>query len=223
MARVDELAAFHKIALWIVENRQAPPRYNARVGREERPIRSPTRDPGPQGPGPRRGGKPQEGRRRASGDAGSSAGETLKRTLLRPQGRSGEAHERRGREADPTAAEGRALEGERPGGDRRPRAPHRVRGRTDSRREQGSGAGWPPALRGEGGPPNGRRAARSERATALREGKPLKVESQERYRDETSPERSRGAETGESVRNAGAGAWRARQRPRHADPRFRKR
>lgn len=58
---------------------------------------------------------------------------------------------------------------------------------------------------------NGKRGKGLERGPALREGKTLKVESQERYRDEISPERFRGAEAGESVRNAAAGAWQARK------------
>ena len=39
--------------------------------------------------------------------------------------------------------------------------------------------------------------------------KALKAKSQERHRDETSPERCCGVQTGESVRNAEAGRWRA--------------
>jgi hypothetical protein len=38
---------------------------------------------------------------------------------------------------------------------------------------------------------NGKRGRSFERGSALREEKTLKVESQERYRDETSPERFR--------------------------------
>ena len=37
--------------------------------------------------------------------------------------------------------------------------------------------------------------------------KALKAKPQERYRDETSPERGCGVETGEGVRNAEAGRW----------------
>jgi hypothetical protein len=50
-----------------------------------------------------------------------------------------------------------------------------------------------------------------ERRSALREGKTLKVESQERYRGEMTLERFREEETGESVRNAEAGPRRARK------------
>jgi len=70
---------------------------------------------------------------------------------------------------------------------------------------------------------NGKRGRGVERRSALREGKTLKVETQERYRDETSPERFREAKAGESVRNAEAGPWWARKSPRQTDSRFRKR
>jgi hypothetical protein len=63
---------------------------------------------------------------------------------------------------------------------------------------------------------NGRRGEGPERGPALREdedpGGP--GQAQERYRDEISPERFRGEQTGESVRNAEAGPWRVRQHPR---------
>lgn len=82
---------------------------------------------------------------------------------------------------------------------------------TDSRREQTSGAARScVAFTGARGSGNGKRGTGLERGSALREGKTLKVESQERYRDEISPERCREAKAGESVRNAGAGPWRAR-------------
>lgn len=82
---------------------------------------------------------------------------------------------------------------------------------TDSRREQTSEAGRAcVAFTGARGSRNGTRGRVLERGSALRVGNTLKVESQERYRDETGPDRFREAKTGESVRNAGAGPWWAR-------------
>jgi hypothetical protein len=71
---------------------------------------------------------------------------------------------------------------------------------TDSRREQTSEAGRARvAFTGARGSRNGKRGAVFERGSALREEKTLKVESQERYRDEIGPERFREAKAGESV------------------------
>jgi len=82
---------------------------------------------------------------------------------------------------------------------------------TDSRREQTSEADRARvAFTGARGFRNGKRGRGLERGPALREEKTLKVESQERYRDEIGPERFREAKAGESVRNAGAGPWWAR-------------
>jgi hypothetical protein len=65
---------------------------------------------------------------------------------------------------------------------------------TDSRREQTSEADRARvAFTGARGSRNGKRGRDLERGPALREEKTLKVESQERYRDEIGPERSREA------------------------------
>jgi len=138
--------------------------------------------------------------------------ETLQRTLpVALVASGGQAHERRRREAGAAAGGGRAPEGQRPGGYRPPNGLHRP---PTERIPGGSKPLKPIGLaspsRAHAGLDNGKRGRGLERGSALREGKTLKVESQERYRDEISPERCREAKAGESVRNAGAGPWRAR-------------
>jgi hypothetical protein len=66
--------------------------------------------------------------------------DTLKRPCSPPHGGGCEAYERTGREADPTAAEERALEGKRPGGYRPAGRPKNLLEGADSRREETSGA-----------------------------------------------------------------------------------
>lgn len=116
---------------------------------------------------------------------GPPLADTLKRRCAPPHGPARKAHERKGREADPTAEEGRAFEGMRPGG-------YRSR----------SGFG-PPLTRipGESKPLQPSRSRESavgerqernglERGTALREDQDPEGpgKSQERYRGAINPE-----------------------------------
>jgi len=180
---------------------------------------------------PRRGAAPRERRARHPHDRHSGVGarrraEGRPRQAAVPNHAGGAPARRRVVRAarDPGGGEAQEGNGRRP---RRNSAPPR----TDSRGEQGpEGAraprdrslatgtrapAGPPAPRTVGGRPRRERhegKGRREGGTAPREGKPLKGEAQERYRDGTSPEGAgrskpaRGCETLEPERSREVGA-----------------
>jgi len=161
----------------------------------------------------RRGGKAQRGRRSARRNAGPPASRnSAAHASRRPRGFGRPSA---GEEAPGSRCRGRRGESPRGSKARRVSAAERaspLADGTDSRREQTSEADRARvAFTGARGSRNGKRGTDLERGPALREAKTLKVESQERYRDEIGPERSREAKAGESVRNAGAGPWWARK------------